>query len=53
MEPNLIIPQSLAQAIADYLVQRPYREVANLVQALLQLQPTTPSTNLAPDSKND
>lgn len=35
---NLVIEQRLAQAILDYLVQQPYREVAHFVAALQQLK---------------
>lgn len=36
---KLIIEQKDAQAIADYLVKRPYNEVAHLIPKLTQLQP--------------
>lgn len=36
---KLIIEQQDAQAIADYLVNRPYNEVAHLIPKLTQLQP--------------
>lgn len=32
-----LIPQSVAQAILNYLVKRPYDEVAELVAVLVQL----------------
>lgn len=35
---NFIIPQPLAQAILDYLVQRPYAEVHQFVAAIQQMQ---------------
>ena len=38
---NLIIPTQLAQEVMNFLVQQPYGTVANLVQALQQLQPAT------------
>ena len=42
--PNLIIPQNLAQAIADYLAGQPYRDVAPLIAGLSQLKaPAEPS----------
>lgn len=36
---NLIIPTTLAEAIVQYLAQRPYIEVHKLIAALQQLQP--------------
>lgn len=39
MEPNLAIPQPVAQAIVNYLAKQPYGEVAAMVQALVQLKP--------------
>lgn len=39
MESNLLIPQQLAQAIANYLSRQPYADVAPLIQALQQLKP--------------
>jgi hypothetical protein len=38
MERQFLIPVSLAQAIADYLAGRPYREVAGFIAGLSQLQ---------------
>ena len=38
---NLVIPTLLAQELLSFLVQQPYGAVANLVQALQQLQPAT------------
>lgn len=38
------IPQSLAQGLLNYLVQRPYAEVAPAVEALKALQPIQPAT---------
>lgn len=35
----LIIPLDLVQAIGTYLVQRPYAEVVQLIDALQRLQP--------------
>lgn len=35
---DYLIPQPLAQAILDYLVQHPYAQVHPLVQALQQLK---------------
>lgn len=46
---DLLIPQPLAQAIADYLMQRPYREVAGLVDALARLQPAPQRETLQSD----
>lgn len=43
----LLIPSDLAQAIADYLVTRPYREVAHLVASLAQIKPP-PEVNKTP-----
>ena len=37
--PKVTIPADLAQAIHDYLTQRPMREVEPLVQALRQAEP--------------
>lgn len=39
--PDFVINGDLAQAIADYLVTRPYREVAALIAALQQLKPVS------------
>jgi hypothetical protein len=39
MEEDLLIPAGLAQAIADYLATKPFREVANFMAALSQLKP--------------
>lgn len=36
---NLVISQQLAQATVDYLVKRPYGEVAGLIQQLTRLMP--------------
>ncbi len=41
---KLELPIELAQALADYLVKKPYGEVAHLVQALQQLKPIQQST---------
>lgn len=38
----MLIPLDLAQKIADYLAQRPFREVADIMIALGQLKPATP-----------
>ncbi|MBN7755497.1 hypothetical protein JYP46_01555 [Nitratireductor aquimarinus] len=35
---KFVIDENLAQAIADYLAARPYREVAQLVAGLMALQ---------------
>ena len=42
----LLIPTDLAQAIADYLATRPFREVAGFMGALQQLKP--PAENAPP-----
>lgn len=39
-EVYLLIPRSLAQGIADYLMTRPYGEVAGAMQGLAALVPT-------------
>ena len=36
---SLIIPIDLYEAVGNYLVQRPYAEVYQLIAALQQLQP--------------
>lgn len=36
---NFIINQQLAQALVDYLVTKPYYEVAHFVAALQQIKP--------------
>jgi hypothetical protein len=36
---KLEIEQKVAQAVVDYLVQKPYREVAALIAELLKLTP--------------
>ena len=33
-EPRITISNNLVQALGDYLIQRPYREVAGLINAL-------------------
>lgn len=38
-EPMYAIPHSLAQGLLNYLVQRPYAEVAPAVEALKALKP--------------
>lgn len=38
MEREFIIPSSLVQVIAEYLAQKPYREVAGLMQAVMTLK---------------
>lgn len=35
----LLLPQPLAQALADYLAQRPYCEVAVLIAELTRIKP--------------
>jgi hypothetical protein len=35
---SLLIPVPLAQEIATYLSERPYKEVAHLIAAMTQLQ---------------
>lgn len=42
-KPQMIaVPQELLQATADYLSQRPFREVAGLLQALQQCAVVSP-----------
>lgn len=36
MEPHIIIPSRLAQAIVDYLKRRPFEEVAPLIEGLVK-----------------
>lgn len=36
---KLVIDQALAQAVANYLQERPFKEVAGLLQELAKLQP--------------
>jgi len=46
---ELIIKQELAQAILDYLVQKPYREVAPLINEMQKLKPIDePKTESVP-----
>jgi hypothetical protein len=49
MEQKLIIDAQLAQAILDYLVQRPYAEVYQLVAALQRMEAVAEGDN--PDGK--
>jgi hypothetical protein len=44
-----VIPESLAQAVLEYLSTRPYREVAHLVGGLLSLQPVPEATGGEPN----
>ncbi len=39
---DLIIPRELAQSIADYLSKQPYKDVAPLINQLLQIQVAPP-----------
>jgi hypothetical protein len=39
---KFIIDGNVAQAIADYLVTKPYREVAGFIQALQSIEPMLP-----------
>lgn len=49
--PRLEIDVQLAQAILDYLTQRPYREVAQLIAGLSQLQPAgSPASPVVPEA---
>ena len=41
---HLLIPTDLAQALADYLSTRPFREVAGFMGALQQLKPPAEET---------
>lgn len=50
MEPNLAIPQPVAQAILNYLAKQPYGEVVALVQALIQLKPIDTKDAAATDA---
>jgi hypothetical protein len=50
MEKKFVISAALAQAIADYLIQRPYCEVAPLVSGLSQMQPA-PEVNIVETKK--
>lgn len=38
------VNQELLQAVIDYLVERPYKEVASLINGLAQVKPTQPLT---------
>lgn len=38
MEKNLLLPVPLAQALVNYLAQRPYNEVVGLLNALQQIK---------------
>lgn len=42
-EPMLLIPQKQAQELVDYLKQRPFAEVFQLINGLLRLQPAQPA----------
>jgi hypothetical protein len=42
MEREFIIPASLVQAVANYLSQKPYREVAEMLAAFMNLRPHEP-----------
>ncbi|WPN45921.1 hypothetical protein [Pseudomonas sp. P8_241] len=43
---KFLIEQQLAQAVADYLTTRPYREVAMLVRGLEAMTPVPDSTSV-------
>ena len=49
---ELVIKAELAQQIIDYLVPRPYGEVAGMIQGIQQLQPV-PVLEEVPDEKED
>lgn len=44
MPPQLLLDQTLAQKIIDYLVEQPYKEVAVLLQQISQLKLTESSS---------
>ncbi len=49
---NLIIPIELVQAVANYLAQKPYGEVYQLIAALQQLKPVPqPAPEWAKETK--
>lgn len=48
---ELLIPLELAEAIANYLAQRPYAEVYQLIAALQQLQPAPEAPETAKDKR--
>ncbi|WP_165779732.1 hypothetical protein [Mesorhizobium sanjuanii] len=50
MEEKFIIQASLVQSIGEYLVKRPYHEVAQIVAALTLLQPAAPEVRLATEA---
>lgn len=47
---KFVIAQDLAQAIADYLAARPYREVAAMVRGLEVLQPLGETPTAEPEA---
>lgn len=49
---DYLISKELAQAILDYLVAHPYREVVTLVQALQQLKPAPGGGDIGFDSES-
>jgi hypothetical protein len=50
---KFLIPEDIAQAIANYLSARPWREVDHLVQALVGLQEAPPPEAPAKPSATD
>lgn len=53
MKRTLLIEEPVAQAIANYLITKPYREVAGLVQALQMLEPVPSSERQEEQPKED
>lgn len=56
MVKHFIIREDVAQAIANYLQERPYREVVGMLAALANLQPmpdTAESTGDLPSKKKE
>jgi hypothetical protein len=43
---DLVIPQALAQAIANYLSRQPFADVVELIQALQRLPKKTEPINM-------
>lgn len=53
-KPILLIDADLAQALVNYLQERPFREVAGLISALMKLQavPEQPKANGVPQTES-
>ena len=53
-EPQVVVPVKLAQAVVDYLKQRPFQEVAPLIDGLVRCpkaEIAPPAPALVPEEK--